>query len=113
MGTPALTWVASPLARERGRVRVAPSESCASRDRTPHFVPLHLLKERDEISTAESTTSEYEHEALIDHNARDWSRCRHRCGSLACNERVSGFRGWCCTACFRLCRRDEGRGRKV
>src|SRR6266480_1671836 len=52
----ALTRVASPFARERGRVRVAPSEWCRLEGSTPHLSPLPVAKGRGETNTIGPTT---------------------------------------------------------
>src|SRR5438067_12184406 len=46
----ALTRVASPFARERERVRVAPSEWCRLEGSTPHLSPLPSAKGRGETN---------------------------------------------------------------
>jgi hypothetical protein len=43
---PACIKVASPLLRERRKVRVDPSQSCGVRSSNPHLNPLPLPKER-------------------------------------------------------------------
>ncbi len=55
----ALTRVVSPFARERGRVRVAPSEWCRLEGSIPHLSPLPLAKVRGEINTMGPTTGEH------------------------------------------------------
>src|SRR6266496_3483838 len=61
----ALTRVfASPFARERGRVRVAPSEWCRLEGSTPHLSPLPSAKGRGEINTMGPTTGEHYRIAL-------------------------------------------------
>ena len=50
---------AKEWARERGRVRVAPSEWCRLEGSTPHLNPLPLAKGRGETNTMGPTTGEH------------------------------------------------------
>src|SRR2546423_986279 len=49
--------VASPFARERGKVKAARSASCCLEVRTPYLNPLHLAKGRAETNAMGLTTS--------------------------------------------------------
>jgi hypothetical protein len=72
----ALTRVASPFARERGRVRVAPSEWCRLEGSTPHLSPLPSAKGRGETNTMGPTIGEHYRIGLKSYCQRHQQRAR-------------------------------------